>query len=122
MSNRLTSERIVLTDSAQDINAEFFQKGWTDGLPIIRRLKQMWRRWLAGTSRQYDEIVAVIPPRWGEATVEKIAINAVMAGCLPEYLPLIVTSVEAMCEAVFNLDGMQTTTYPVAFVWIVNGQ
>ena len=75
----------------------------------------------AGTNREPADVVAAIPPLWGEATVEKIAINAVMAGCLPEYMPLIITAVEAMCEEPFNLYGVQPTTHPVAPLLIVNG-
>jgi hypothetical protein len=63
----------------------------------------------------------VLPPRQGEATVERIAINAIMAGCRPEYLPVIVAAVEALADPVFNLDSIQATTHPVAPLIIVNG-
>jgi len=66
-------------------------------------------------------VLGVLPPRQGEATVEKVAINAVMAGCLPEYLPLLLTAVEAISQPAFNLDGVQATTHPVAPLIIVNG-
>ena len=65
--------------------------------------------------------MAVLPPRQGEATVERIAINAVMAGCRPEYLPVIITAVEALADPLFNLDSIQATTHPVAPLIIVNG-
>ncbi|MER3419161.1 MAG: hypothetical protein C4290_00950 [Chloroflexota bacterium] len=63
----------------------------------------------------------MLPPRQGEATVERIAINAVMAGCRPEYLPVVIAAVEAMADPDFNLDGVQATTHPVAPLVIVNG-
>ena len=76
---------------------------------------------MKGTQRIPSDVVATIPPCWGEATIEKIAINAVMAGCLPEYMPLIITAVEAMAEEKFRLAEIQPTTHPVAPLIIVNG-
>jgi hypothetical protein len=73
------------------------------------------------TDRSPDDVVGIIPPRNGAATVEKIAINAVMAGCRPEYLPVIVAAVEAMVEPQYNLYGRQTTTHPGAHLLIVHG-
>jgi hypothetical protein len=72
-------------------------------------------------SRDREEVVGVLPPRQGEATVERIAINAVMAGCLPEYLPVVIAAVEAVADPEFNLDGVQATTHPVAPLIVVNG-
>jgi hypothetical protein len=66
-------------------------------------------------------MLAKIPPSWGEASIEKIAVNAVMAGCLPEYLPVIITTVEAMCDEKFRLGEIQPTTHPVAPLIVVNG-
>ncbi len=76
---------------------------------------------LEHTDRDPEDLVALIPPRWGKATVRKIAINAVMAGCLPPYLPVILTATEAMCEERFNLFGVQATTNPVAPLMVLNG-
>jgi hypothetical protein len=76
---------------------------------------------LEGTDRDRDEVIGVLPPRQGEATVEKIAINAVMAGCLPEYLPVVIAAAEAVAQPDFNLDGVQATTHPVAPLIVVNG-
>jgi len=121
MIQRLTSERVLVADSAEAVNNMFFEKGWTDGLPIIPPTEEAVERMLACTNRDPADIVAVIPPRWGKATVEKIAINAVMAGCLPEYLPLIIVAVMAMCEESLNLRGVQATTHPASPLLIVNG-
>ncbi|MGH7299380.1 MAG: hypothetical protein ACREJE_03090, partial [Candidatus Rokuibacteriota bacterium] len=71
-------------------------QGWTDGLPIVPPTEDDVREFLRCTDRESREVVAVLPPRQGEATVERIAINAVMAGCRPEYMPVIITAVEAL--------------------------
>jgi len=73
------------------------------------------------TDREPDEVVGVVPPRNGAATVEKIAINAVMTGCRPEYLPVLIAAVEAMVQPDYNLYGRQTTTHPGAHLLIVHG-
>lgn len=112
---------LEVEDSFTAINELFHERGWTDGLPIIPPTEEAVARMLAATSRAPDEVVAVLPPRQGEATVERIAINAVMAGCRPEYLPVVIAAVEAMADPDFNLDGVQATTHPVAPLVIVNG-
>jgi hypothetical protein len=76
---------------------------------------------LDGTSRRPDEIVAVIPPNMVAASVEKVAVNAVLAGCRPEYLPLVLTAVEAACSEEFNMHGVLATTWFAGPVVIVNG-
>ena len=67
-------------------------------------------RMLSGTRRDPQSLVAVVPPNMGEATVEKIAINAVMAGCKPEYLPVVIAALEAVCTDEFNVHGVMATT------------
>jgi len=96
-------------------------QGWTDGLPIVPPTDDDLREFLRFTDRAPREVVAVLPPRQGEATVERIAINAIMAGCRPEYLPIVITAVEALADPAFNLDSIQATTHPVAPLIIVNG-
>jgi hypothetical protein len=78
-------------------------------------------RMLAGTRRDPQEVIAVMPPNMGEATVEKIAINAVMAGCRPEYLPVVLTAVEAICTDAYNIHGVMATTMGASPVIVVNG-
>jgi hypothetical protein len=121
MNGKLTSKRLVVDDSLEVINNLFVEKKWCDGLPIIPPTEQAVEKMLTGTKRNPMEIVATIPPTWGEATVEKIAINTVMAGCLPEYMPIIITALEAMTEDRFRLAEIQPTTHPVAPLIIVNG-
>jgi hypothetical protein len=103
------------------INRHYQGQGWTDGLPIVPPTQADVREFLRFTDRDPREVVAVLPPRQGEATVERIAINAVMAGCRPEYLPVLVTVVESLADPAFNLDSIQATTHPVTPLIIVNG-
>ncbi len=98
-----------------------YQNGWTDGLPVVPPTPARVARMLGGTHRNPDELIAAIPPKWGRATVEKVAINAVMAGCRPQYLPIVLKTVEAMCTEQFNLHGVQVTTSHVAPMLVING-
>src|SRR5215470_8723741 len=79
----------------------YVERGWTDGLPVIPPTAAKVAEFLGQTDRDRLEVVAVLPPRQGEATVEKIAINAVMAGCRPEYFRVLLTAVEAVAERPF---------------------
>lgn len=117
----LTSERISLRDSLEAVNRLFYGRGWTDGLPVVPPTEERVAEMLTYADLSPDHVVAELPPRWGEATVEKLAINAVMAGCLPTYFPVIVAAIHAMSESPFNLYGIQTTTHPCAPLVIVNG-
>src|SRR5205085_7061790 len=78
-------------------------------------------RMLQGTTRAADEVVAVVPPDLVECTVEKVAVNAVMAGCKPEYLPVVLAAVEAACTNEFNAHGLLATTYFSGPMVVVNG-
>jgi hypothetical protein len=78
-------------------------------------------RMLGGTRRDRDEVVAIVPPDLVECTVEKVAINAVMAGCLPEHLPVVLAAVAAACTDTFNMHGLLATTMSVGPIVIVNG-
>ena len=103
------------------VNELYQDRGWTDGLPIIPPTEDRVAEFLLRTDRDRREVVAVLPPRQGEATVERLAINAVMAGCRPEYFPVLLTAVEAVADPAFNLDAVQATTHPVTPLLIVNG-
>ena len=105
----------------EEIDAHYQERGWTDGLPIVPPTEARVREFLRSTRRDPREIVGVLPPRQGEATVEKIAANAVMAGCKPEYMPVILAAIEALADPLFNLDSVQATTHPVAPLVVVNG-
>ena len=119
-SGTLRSRRIELAELDDDIEA-MFARGFTDGLPVVPPTPERVLRMLAGTTRRPDEVVAVVAPDLVPATVEKIAVNAVMAGCLPEYLPWVIAAVEAVCTDDFNIHGVLATTMPVGPVLICNG-
>lgn len=116
----LRSRRIELADLEDDAEA-LFDRGWTDGLPVVAPTEARVLRMLSGTTRQPESVVAVVPPDLVECTVEKVAINAVMAGCRPEYLPVVLAAVEAACTDEFNIHGLLATTYFSGPVVIVNG-
>ena len=98
-----------------------FERGWSDGLPVVPPTEARVLRMLEGTTRDPQDVVAIIPPDLIPATVEKIAINAVMAGCKPEYLPVVLAAVEAACTDHFNIHGLLCTTYYSGPVVMVNG-
>jgi len=107
--------------SAEDEFEAMFSRGYTDGLPVVPPTPERVMRMLSGTTRDPQEIVAIAPPDLVELTIEKIAINAVMAGCLPEYLPWVIAAIEAICTDEYNIHGVLATTMPVAPVIICNG-
>jgi hypothetical protein len=108
------------TSDADAIEALYAQ-GLTDGLPVIPPTATRVRRAVAGSGRAADELIALVPPNYGRATVEKIAINAVMAGCRPEYLPVVIAAVDAVCDDAFDLHGVSATTNAPAPLVIING-
>ena len=98
-----------------------FDQGFSDGLPLVPPTPERVIRMLSGTSRDPQDIVAVLPPNLVETTVEKVAINAVMAGCKPEYFPVVLAALEAACTDEFNAHGVMTTTMGANPVIVVNG-
>ncbi|HXU89814.1 MAG TPA: hypothetical protein VFQ62_13255 [Methylomirabilota bacterium] len=98
-----------------------FDRGVTDGLPVVPPTRERVERAIAAAGRPADELVAEVPPNYGRATVEKIAINAVMAGCRPEYLPVVLAAVEAICDDAFDLHGVSATTNAPAPLVVING-
>lgn len=119
-SSLLTARQVDIADAEDEFEA-MFDRGWTDGLPVIPPTQERVLRMLEGTTRSPSDVVAVVPPDLVEITVEKIAINAVMAGCRPEYLPWVIAAVEAACNETFNIHGVLATTMPVGPVLICNG-
>jgi len=116
----LRARRIEI--ASQDDPFEFmFDQGFSDGLPLVPPTPERVLRMLAGTRRDPQEVIAMMPPNMGEATVEKVAINAVMAGCRPEYLPVVLTAVEAICTDAYNIHGVMATTMGASPVIVVNG-
>jgi len=118
--SELHARRIEIAELEDDMEA-LFARGWTDGLPVVPPTESRVMRMLGGTSLAPQEIVAIVPPDLVELTVEKIATNAVMAGCLPEYLPWVIAAVQAVCTDEFNMHGVLATTMPVGPVIICNG-
>ena len=117
---RLRSRRVELGGLEDEIEG-MFERGWTDGLPVVPPTEARVLRMLQGTSRAPDDVVAVIPPDLVECTVEKVAVNAVLAGCRPEYLPVVLAAVEAACTSEFNAHGLLATTYFAGPLVVVNG-
>ena len=107
--------------SGDDVAEFMFDQGFSDGLPLVPPTPERVLRMLGGTHRDPQDVVATVPPNMGVATVEKIAINAVMAGCKPNYLPVIIAAVEAVCTDEFNIHGVTATTMGAAPVMIING-
>jgi len=98
-----------------------YEQGWTDGLPVYPPTDNRVEAMIAYLGRAPSDVVGIVPPGEGIATIEKIAINAVMAGCKPEYMPLVVTAVEAMLDPRFELLRVQATTAGPAPLAIVSG-
>jgi hypothetical protein len=113
--------RTVDFAAAEDEFEAMFARGWTDGLPVVPPTRERVLRMLTGTTRAPNDVVTIVPPDLVELTVEKIAINAVMAGCLPEYLPWVIAALEAVCTDEFNMHGVLATTMPVGPVIVCNG-
>ncbi|MEA2625185.1 MAG: hypothetical protein QOD06_1230, partial [Candidatus Binatota bacterium] len=118
--SKLRARRVEIA-ALEDEHEALFERGWTDGLPVVPPTEERVLRMLEGTTRDPSDVVAIVPPDLVEATVEKVAINAVMAGCKPEYLPVVLAAVEAACTEEFNAHGVLATTMPVGPVLIVNG-
>src|SRR5262245_48590597 len=98
-----------------------YQQGWTDGLPVIPPTEERVAAFLAHVDRRRDEIIGMVPERRRRVTVEQVIANAVMAGCLPEYAPVVVAAVEAMLQPQFNLVGPSASLGGSAILVVVNG-
>src|SRR5712692_825219 len=99
----------------------WFEKGVTDGLPVVPPTRSRVELMLAATRRGRDELIGEMPPNYGRLTVEKAAVNAVMAGCRPEYLAVLLAAAECACDPAFNLHGMSASTHFSAPLIVVNG-
>jgi len=106
---------------AADVIEQLHQRGVTDGLPVVPPSRALVDAMIAASGRRGDELIASVAPANGRATIEKIAINAVMAGCRPDYMPVVVAAVRAMCDDAFDLVGLSGTTDAVAPIFVVNG-
>ncbi len=98
-----------------------YEHGWTDGLPIIPATPDAVQRFVAASGRAADDLIGLVPPRKGRATVEAIAVNAIMAGCRAEYMPVVIAALEGMMDPAYPLEFMQVTTNPMTQFLLVNG-
>lgn len=99
----------------------FFDKPWSDGLPVVVPAGERIEQMLSGSSRDPEEIIGAVPPAFGEATVRAVAAHALMAGCRPAYLPVVLAGVEAILDERFGLNGLQGSMNSSAPLLIVNG-
>ena len=113
------TDPVTIPDTAEAVLAAFCERQWCDGLPIVPPTEARVLAMLAGAPG--DRSLGAMPPLWRQATLEKLAVNAVMAGAEPSYFPVIVAAVQAMLDPSFNLYGVQATTHPVAPLLIVHG-
>ncbi len=118
--DRLASRRVEIAELEDPIEA-LYDRGWSDGLPLVPPTPERVLAMLDGTERNPSDVVVQAPPDLVDCTVEKIAINAVMAGCRPEYMPVVLAALEAACTSDFNMHGLLATTYFAGPVVVVNG-
>ena len=113
-------ERFTFADEDEALET-FHARRLTDGLPFVLPTAERVQAMIAGSGRQAGEVIAVVPPRWAEATVENIAINAVMAGCRPQYMPVLIAALQAAADPAFGLYSVQATTHPCAVLMLISG-
>jgi hypothetical protein len=113
--------RIAFKGNYQEAPRYFYGKGWTDGLPIVPPTETAVAEMLTGTDLPPDHIVAKVIPRLGKATIEKIAINAVMAGALPTYMPVLIAAVQAVSDPKMRFYTFEVSTGSWAPFLAING-
>jgi hypothetical protein len=109
-------------ESLDGIHDLFYRKGWTTGLPIVPPTEEAVREMLRGTDLPPDTVVAELPPMMGQATVEKIAVNAVMAGCLPTHMPILIAAVKAISQPIIRLEGWTCSVASWCPIIVVSGK
>jgi hypothetical protein len=116
----ISARRIVIGEWDDEIEA-CFDRGWSDGLPVVPPTDARIMRMLEGTSRRRDEMIGLVPPNLAPITVEKVAVNAVLAGCKPEYMPVVLAALEAALEPEATMHGVVCTTCFSGPILVVNG-
>jgi hypothetical protein len=106
----------------EEMERFFLNHGWSDGLPLAPPTEEAVARMLEGASLPREHVIARFPPSGVNATLEKIAVNAAMAGCLPQHMPVILAAVEAILDPLFDLIGVQCTSGQVAPFFVVSGK
>ncbi|GAB6055623.1 hypothetical protein JCM15415_09390 [Methanobacterium movens] len=114
-------ESIMVDPDVEKISLDYYQKKFTDGLPIIPPTPDRVNKFYQYSKGDPQEVLAILPPLQGKATREKIAVNGVMAGCLPQFMPLLEKAVMGLGDEKFNLAGVNATTHPVAVCTLING-
>jgi hypothetical protein len=111
----------LVDEDPETLAALLDERGWGDGLPIVAPTPARVDAMLEANGGDADAVLGVVPPRDGLATVQTVAVNAVMAGCTPDVLPVVTTAVQALTQPEVNLRGVQATTHPVAPLVVVHG-
>ena len=120
-ADTLTSKRLEIGGTVDDAIELCYERGWTDGLPVIPPTEEKVLAFLDFVARHPSDVIGVEPVRGRVITAEKLAINAVMAGCRPEYMPVIIAAVECMVQPEFNLHGSSASTMGSAPLLVING-
>ncbi len=115
------TQRVDVDGGVDEVEAYLRERGMTDGLPVVPPTPERVAAAVAASGLSADHVVSDIPPLNAPATVEKIAVNAVMAGCSPDVMPVLVAAIDAFCDPQMNAHGVQTTTNPVGPMVVVNG-
>ena len=114
-------EKMKFEGNILEVNNFFYCHGWTTGLPIVPPTKELVNEMIQASGLAGDYVVGELPPRLGKATIEKIAINAVMAGCLPTYMPILVAIVKGMLNPKIHLEGWTCSYSTWAPLIVING-
>ena len=121
MSDSSIRESLHEAEDAFEAIEVYYRRGWTDGLPVVPPREASIRAMLDSAHLTPDQAIGQVPTRRRTLTAEKVAINAVMAGCLPEYMPVVVAAVEALCDPAFSVHGPSASTSGMAVLVVVNG-
>jgi hypothetical protein len=113
--------RIAFKGNYEEVNRFYYRNGWTDGLPIVPPTEEAVAEMMTGTDLSPDHVVAKVIPRQGKATVEKIAINAVMAGALPTHMPVLIAAIESFADPKTRFDTFEVSTGSWAPFFAING-
>jgi hypothetical protein len=126
MAQAATSEapraaNIAAVPEGTDLIEWYYERGYSDGFPLVPPTQEKLTAMLAALGGDAQRLLCKVPPRWGGLTREVLAINMVMAGCRPEYAPVVEAAMLALCHAPFNLNGVQATTHMASPLLVVNG-
>ncbi|MBR3400937.1 MAG: hypothetical protein IKG67_01725 [Parasporobacterium sp.] len=116
-----TMAHYTFTGTLDEVNREFYRRGWTNGEPIIPPTREAVDEMMRGTDLAPDHVLAKLPPMKGICTVEKLAINAVMAGCLPTYFSVLLAAVEVMTDPKIHLEGYTSSAACWGPLAVLNG-